>query len=422
MRSYDIVVFGATGFTGRLVAQYLAQTIEASNKKVLWALAGRNIEKINETKSIIFQETGIDISSLPSIIADSSNVQALEEMVKLTKVIISTVGPYIKYGEKLVAACASNGTHYCDLTGEVIWVKRMIDKYDAIAKQNQAKIVHCCGFDSIPSDLGCFMMIDHMKRVYGTQPDQVKCLVDKIKGTASGGTIASMFEIQDYAWKNGFTELRDGYLLNPADRKPNQNIQDQKFGSYDSDFKVWTTPFVMASCNTRIVRRSIALLTNQSDKQISYTETRAVKGKFAFFSAMFQALGLFIFLLFAYYPFTRIILKKVVPAPGEGPSKEFRDAGYFRFLLCAKTLPDASKKSTIVKGSVSCRSADPGYKGTAIMLSETAFCLAFDTEKIPERFGVLTPATACGSVLISRLNNAGLTFQIEEDDNSKKRN
>jgi len=414
MSRFDIVVFGATGFTGRLVAQYLAQATQ-SLKNVKWAIAGRNPSKLNETKSIILQETGIDISDTPLIIADSSDTDAIEQMVKQTQVVVSTVGPYLKYGEKLVSACARNGIHYCDLTGETIWVRKMIDQYEEIAKQNRARIVHCCGFDSIPSDLGCFMMVEHMKRISGKQTHQVKCVVDKLKGGASGGTLASMFGIMDYAYKHGTKEIGSRYLLNPIGNKPNWESRDQSFVGYDKDFKTWTAPFVMASCNTRVVRRSNALLNNQYGAPFSYTEAQAIHGTFAPVVAFIQSIGLMLFTLFAYYPLTRGVLQKVVPKPGEGPSKEARDKGKFRLLFCAKSaVDDKSQAPTVIKGAVSCLNADPGYKGTAIMLAETALCLALDQHKLPERFGSLTPATACGSVLISRLNQAGISFQVED--------
>jgi short subunit dehydrogenase-like uncharacterized protein len=316
----------------------------------------------------------------------------------------------MKFGETLLAACARNGTYYCDLTGEAIWVRKMIDKYEELAISSRAKLVHCCGFDSIPSDLGCFMIAEHMKRKHGKQTNEIKCIVDKLKGGASGGTFDSMFQMMDYAWKNGTKELDDVYLINPTSNKPDWDGPDQKFVRYDPDFKVWTAPFIMAKCNTRVVRRSNALLQNQYGTPFRYSEVSAFHGNYAIFFAAIFSIGLFLFSIFAYFPFTRKFVQKVVPKPGEGPSKQVREAGSFRLKFIGKNY---DTKTTVIKGEVFCPNADPGYKGTAVMLGETALCLALDQRKIPESYGSLTPASACGSALIARLNQAGIEFSIK---------
>ena len=395
MRNYDIVLFGATGFTGKLVAEYLQHH---APKTLKWAIAGRSQSKLDDVK----RELGLDVEAL---LGDSLDPASLEVLVPQTKVICTTVGPFAKYGRALARACARHGTHYCDITGEPPFIRTSIDENDEPAKDSRAKIVHCCGYDSIPFDLGVHMLWDHA----GRDLEWAKGIASKTKGGFSGGTVASMLLIMEEASKD--KELRrllaDPHGLDSGRggrRDPKE--ADQKTVRFDKDLDRWTAPHVMAAINTRIVRRSASLV-GYGDRfvyQEAMSFAHGAKG-FAIATAVTGVMGGF--MAAATVPTIRNVLaERILPKPGTGPSKEQRDAGYFETRLFAKT-----EDGRRIKGRVEGHS-DPGYGETAKMLGQSAMCLAEDEAKLPERFGVLTPASAMGMVLVERLRGAGMTFEV----------
>jgi len=403
-RSYDIVVVGASGFTGRLVVEYLAGKYPVG-APVRWAVAGRNREKL---ESVIAEccTTG----ELPTVIvADSRDGSALRQLARNTRVVLTTVGPYAKYGSELVAACAASGTHYCDLAGEPQWIRRMIDKHHSDALSSGAKIVHSCGFDSIPSDIGVFFLQREARAAYGEPCEEIVLLVRALKGGASGGTVASMLNVVVEA-QNDRTMARilaDPYCLNPQGKRQGPDGRDQRGTRFCAAAGVWTAPFVMASINTRIVRRSNALLDYAYGEEFRYSEaTSTGSGPGGLSKACMMTAGLATFMLACSFSVTRSsVVERMLPAPGQGPSRQQRENGFFDLRLFGRM-----KNNEILHVHVS-GDRDPGYGSTSKMLSESALCLALD--KPETGGGSWTPAAAMGQALMERLTaNAGLTFEL----------
>jgi short subunit dehydrogenase-like uncharacterized protein len=414
-REHDIVLFGATGFTGRLVADYFA---EHAPKAVRWAIAGRSREKLEAVKRDLVR-TNPDLAGLPVLVADGHDEASLEALVPKTRVICTTVGPFGKHGQKLVAACARHGTHYCDITGEVPFIRKSIDENHDKAIATRARIVHCCGFDSIPFDLGVHMLWDRAKKD-GHTLSWAKGFAGKVKGCFSGGTAASMLALMEEAERDRNVRrlLANPYGLDPDPSRKSGNHRpespDQRGVRYDADLGRWTAPFVMSAINTRIVRRSNALLGGAYGKDFRYAESMSFpKGAKGLLGASALTAGLGAFVAAAAFAPTRDLLaKRVLPKAGEGPSKEQRDAGYFEVHLLAETDVDANAKKERLAGKV-IGTSDPGYGETAKMLGESALCLALDGARLDERFGVLTPASAMGMHLVERLRAAGMTFAVD---------
>jgi short subunit dehydrogenase-like uncharacterized protein len=396
MRAYDVVLFGATGFTGKLVAEYLAKAA----KDAEWAIAGRNAEKLEAVK----RELGLDV---PVLIADANDDASLDALVPKARVVCTTVGPYAKYGKKLVAACTRHGTHYCDLTGEVQFIRWSIDENHAKADGARTRIVHCCGFDSIPFDLGVHMLFAHAKRPLAW----AKSFAGAQKGGFSGGTIASMMNIMEEAAHDRSVRrvLAETHALDPEPKTKNGDSaadRDQRGIRFDRDIRRWTAPFLMAPINTRVVRRSGALL--HYGDHFRYSESMSMpSGPKGLVLASAITAGMAAFVGAASVRTTRRVMQARLPKPGEGPSKESRERGYFKVRVLAET-EDGVRLSARVEGH-----SDPGYGETSKMLGESALCLAKDDEALPDRFGVLTPASAMGMRLVERLRDAGMTFVVD---------
>ena len=403
-REFDLIVFGATGFTGSLVAEYLLERY-GHRDDLRWAIAGRSQEKLDVLKA----ELGKDAATLETIVVDSSDGPALAEMARRTRVVITTVGPYALYGSALVAACVEAGTDYCDLAGEVQWIRQMIDRHHARAEETGARIVHCCGFDSIPMDMGVYFLQQEAKRRHGAFCASIALFVKATRGSASGGTLASMINIIREARKdrNVARILANPYALNPDGQREGPDGRDQQKVAYDDDAGCWTAPFVMAGVNTRVVRRSHALAGYPYGKEFRYREaviTGKGPGGWLKGSGMTLALGGLVIGI-SLSPTRRLLQKFFLPSPGEGPGPEAREAGFFNLMQVGK-LPDGTAMRTRITGD-----RDPGYGSTSKMLAESAVCLAKD--ELPSRGGVLTPATAMGDALLRRLrDNAGLTFDV----------
>jgi short subunit dehydrogenase-like uncharacterized protein len=408
-RSYEIVLFGATGFVGKLVAEYLVKHAPADLR---WALAGRSREKLEAVRADLARADG-KAASLPIVLGDSQDQASMDALAKEARVVCTTVGPYMKYGRALVAACANHGTHYCDLTAEVPFMRDVIDRHDARAKESGARIVHACGADSIPSDLGVLMIHERAKAL-GKKLAWVHYFFGgESKGGFSGGTVASMMELLDAAKHDPKVRrlLGNPYALDPEPgRSRGPDGPDQLGVRFDSDLGMWTGPFLMAPVNTRVVRRSNALLGNAYGPSFRYSEAMSLgKGPKGFLAASAVGAGLVAFLGAAWLAPTRWLLERtVLPAPGEGPSKEARDAGYFVVRFVAETEADGGAPVRI-SGRVEGKS-DPGYGETAKMLSESAMCLARDGDRIAPGGGVLTPASCMGMRLVDRLRAAGMVF------------
>jgi short subunit dehydrogenase-like uncharacterized protein len=406
-RNFDIVVWGATGFTGALVAEYLLAQYGVGDS-LKWAIAGRSGEKLEALK----QDLGDKAAALPTIVADSFDEDKLTAMAASTRVVITTVGPYAKYGSPLVKACVEQGTHYCDLAGEAQWIRKMIDEHHEAAIESGARIVHCCGFDSVPMDIGVWFLQREAKRHHGDYCKKITMNVKAMRGTFSGGTMASMMNLikEARADRNVARVLGHPYGLNPADERKGPDGSDQRGIRFDEAAGSWTAPFIMAGINTKVVRRSHALLGYPYGQDFRYHESMMMgKGPKGWLSACALSGGLGGFVLTASLSPTRSLLERfVLPKPGEGPDKNQRETGFFDLRQFGE-LPDGTIIRTRITGD-----RDPGYGSTSKMLAESGVCLA--KNELPSNGGVLTPAAAMGDALLGRLQEkAGLKFEILDD-------
>ncbi|WP_304071260.1 trans-acting enoyl reductase family protein [Maricaulis maris] len=386
-REFDVVVFGATGFTGRLVAEYLA----AEHGAISWAMAGRSQSKLAEVRDLIGAP-----ANTPLIIADSADTASLDAMAARTRAVITTVGPYQLYGEPLVKACIAAGTDYVDLCGEPAWMHDIIADHDAAARASGARIVLSCGFDSIPFDLGVYHLQQAAIARTGAPISRVKGRVRKMKGTFSGGTAASFAETMKRAGKQ--PEII-GWLKDPFSLVPGFDGPKQPSGAkviFEDDLNSWAAPFVMASINTKNVHRSNALLGHRWGEDFVYDEMFLTgPGE--------QGEG------FANMIANDKSMSENPPKPGEGPSKEERETGFYDIMFTGLT-KDGERMTASVSGQ-----KDPGYGSTSRMIAEAGLCLAFDVDRKTTPGGVYTTAPAMGEALIERLQkHAGLTFAIEE--------
>ena len=403
-REFDVVVWGATGFTGVLVAEFLSSRYGVDDS-LRWAIAGRDAGKLAAVK----ESLGAGAESLQTIVADSFDESKLNAMTSRTTVVISTVGPYAKYGSPLVAACVRAGTHYCDLAGEAQWIRQMIDTHQAEAEQTGARIVNCCGFDSVPMDMGVWFLQREAKERFGNYCESISMLVKATKGGASGGTIASMLNLirESRADRSIAKILGDPYGLNPEGERSGPDGREQQNARYDKAANSWTAPFVMAGINTKLVRRSHALMGFPYGRDFRYHEAILTGGGFGGrVKANMVTIGLGTFIFLASYKTTRNLLERfVLPKPGDGPNKTQRETGFFNLRQFGR-LPDGTVIKTRITGD-----RDPGYGSTSKMLSECAICLAKDD--LETGGGVWTPAAAMGDALLKRLQeNAGLSFEL----------
>src|SRR3954447_16900490 len=387
---FDIVIYGATGFTGQLVAEYLAAHYTGKGDPK-WAMAGRSLEKLASVRDAIGApaETAL-------IQADASDAASLNAMLDQTRSVLTTVGPYQLYGSELVAACAASGTDYLDLCGEPVWMRQMIDAHEASAKASGARIVFSCGFDSIPFELGVFFCEAAAKKTFGSPVSRVKGRVRDIKGGPSGGTVASIKATFMSAARDltQVSRLQDPFVLTPGFEGPDQPRGNRP--KLDEDIDSWTAPFGMATINTRNVHRSNMLMGFPYGRDFVYDEM-VVAGPGEPGEAEARR-------LFAASRAERT--QAAGPKPGEGPSKEERESGHYD-LMFVGIAPDGRQVRVSVKGD-----RDPGYGSTSKMISECAICLLRDAPELPG--GIWTPGAAMGDRLIKRLvDNAGLTFEAE---------
>jgi len=403
-KEFDVVVWGSTGFTGRLVAEYLLGRYGVDGD-LKWAMAGRDERKLREVRAGL----GEHAEGIPLLTADSHDRASLDALAHRTAVICSTVGPFAKHGSDLVAACADGGTDYCDITGEVQWIRRMIDAHEAAARRSGARIVHCCGFDSIPSDLGTLFTQREMERLHGGPCEQIKFRVRRMKGAFSGGTVASLLNALDEARNDREARRTMGnpYGLNPAGEQAGPDGPDQNNVRWDSDVSSWTAPFVMAAINTRVVRRSNALLEYAYGSDFRYDEavmTGTGPAGWVRAASMTAMLGAFLAAA-SIGPARSLMNRLFLPQPGEGPDESARESGFFDIVLVGKRGKHVVR--TRVRGD-----RDPGYGATCRMLGESAVCLAKAPLETPG--GSWTPASAMGDQLIARLEaNAGMSFQLK---------
>lgn len=403
-RDHDLVVYGASGFVGALTARYLA---EHAPPDARIALAGRSKDKLEAVRA----EFPGAARDWPLIVADSTDTGALAELAASTTALATTVGPYARYGMAVVEACAGAGTHYADLTGEVLFVREAIERFDDAARSSGARIVHSCGYDSIPSDLAVLLL--HRRATEdGAGGLRDVQLVATARGGVSGGTVDSLRgQLEQVARDQGLRRIvTDPHALSPdraAEPAPKQP-RDAAPPSRTPDGR-WVAPFVMAPYNTRIVRRSNALQEWAYGRRMRYGEVMGVgRGPLGGVAAAGVTAGLAGFVAAFSQPWIRPLLDRVLPAPGTGPSAQARAKGWFRSVVDATTESGRRYRVTVAGPG------DPGYAATAVMLGESGLALALDGARLPDRAGSLTPATGIGDVLVERLRAAGHTYEVAE--------
>lgn len=392
-KPFDLVVHGATGFTGRLVVEYLLRRYPAGSG-LRWAMGGRNAAKL----AAVRDELGAPADT-PLVVTDTGNPASLQALMEQTRLVLTTVGPYQLYGNELVAACASAGVDYVDLCGEPAWMRQMIDAHEAAAKASGARIVFSCGFDSIPFDLGVFMLQREMQARFGQPAQRVRGRVRKMKGTFSGGTAASLkATMAAAAAQPGVLELlRNPFSLTPGFEGPRQPSGSKPM--VDEVLGLWVAPFVMAAINTRNVHRSNFLLGHAYGADFVYDEMM-VTGAGEKGEALANAVAA-----------DKSLGADDGPKPGEGPSREERESGFYDVLFIGTDTAGHSLRVG-VKGD-----RDPGYGSTSKMITEAAVCLLQDAPDTPG--GIWTTAPAMCNALIARLKaNAGLSFTVEEQNPS----
>ncbi|MGI9428815.1 MAG: saccharopine dehydrogenase family protein, partial [Bythopirellula sp.] len=406
---FDIIIWGATGFLGQRLANHLACRDRGGDLR--WAIGGRNRARLETVRA----QLGSVADDIPIVIGDSHDYESLEAIAARTKVVCSAVGPYAKYGSKLVSACVQSGTHYCDLSGEPHWIRKMIDAHQSEAQQTGARIVHACGFDSIPSDMGVFFLQQNAKQLYGDHCSQVKLRTNSMWGGFTGGTLASLLHVVEQGPREPSIKrfMMEPYSLNPEGQREGPDRAEKMMPfkvKYDEDLKCWTMPFFMSPINTKIVRRTNAVLDYPYGKDFRYEEAMAMGGGPVGCIVATVGSGASRGFMWAMaFPPTRWLLKKLVlPRPGQGPSQSVRENGFWKLTLVGKM-----SNGNVIRARVA-GEGDPGTESTSRMLVESAICLAQDEDRIEVGGGIWTPASAMGELLLTRLStNAGLSFELE---------
>ena len=405
-RELDVVVFGATGFVGRLVAGYLAGHAPGG---VRVGLAGRSERRLADVRAGL----GAAASAWPLLVADSADPPSLAVLARAARVVASTVGPYRAQGLALVQACAGAGTDYADLTGEVLFIRDSIDHCHDAAARSGARIVHCCGFDSVASDLGVLLLHQAACADDAGDLQDTTLVVTALRGGLSGATLASLMGQQEEVRASAVRRqmVQDPYALSP-DRAAEPDLgreHDLDRGTYDGDLRMWVGPFAMAGINTRVVRRSNALQGWAYGRRFRYREVTGF-GASPAAAVLAATTGAALKAAQAGLEFgpSRALLGRLLPAPGQGPGEKTRRSGYFRIQIHTRTSAGVRYLAAIEAHG------DPGYAATSVMLGEAALCLALDRGQLPGRAGVLTPATAMGATLAARLRSAGHTLATRQ--------
>ncbi|MBD2037027.1 saccharopine dehydrogenase NADP-binding domain-containing protein [Leptolyngbya sp. FACHB-321] len=401
-RPYNVVLYGASGFVGKQTVQYFAT--HASPEGVRWAIAGRNRQKLTAVRD----EIGVEVEVL---VADSQDQQAIDALVSQTCVILNTAGPFALYANTLVDACVRLRTHYVDITGETPWVKTLIERYHAQAATDGTRIIPCCGFDSVPSDLGTYLVVRHLQRELGVPCQAVNAYFQAFGGF-NGGTLASAVNLYD---SPRATQMNHPFFLNPSASHSQAEVdrnRDPQMPSFDPNLNTWVAPFFMGVVNTRIVRRSSALYAEWQEPygpDFTYQEYLKFDEPLAWLKATGVTAGLALFMGVLQQPQTRSLLQPILPKPGEGPSEQTMNEGWFACALVSTAI-DGRQVRGLVRDQ-----GDPGNRATVKFVCEAALSLALQTNELPggqARGGILTPATGLGNVLAERLRRAGMTLEV----------
>jgi short subunit dehydrogenase-like uncharacterized protein len=438
-RKYDIVLWGATGFTGRLAARYLyanyrttsAESVQAKNtgaeaavqrqQPIRIAIAGRSESKLLALRSELISSANRDASDIDIVVASLEDAASMDRLAASAVVVLSTAGPYALVGSPVVDACVRQGTSYVDITGETQWVRSVIDCHHDTARQKRIKIVSCCGFDCIPSEYGCRYMVSQLRDA-GLEPKEVNFVVTESKGSVSGGTLASMINVFASSSMKLLQELLNPFFLNPRDSTgaivtpANPDVVsrsgDRALPVYDRVLRAWTMPHVMQAVDYRVVNRSNALLKWGYGKDFVFSEGLKTPN---FIAAALGSVAFPVIGALMVFPPSRWIIQRLVPQPGEGPSAKMLEEGFFRVKMWAKGVDPATGEVSTLTGGIDAMKGDPGYAQTARMVSESAVCLALQARagfpgSDADDFGVITPSVAFKDELFPRLENIGFSF------------
>jgi short subunit dehydrogenase-like uncharacterized protein len=399
--NYDVVLYGASGFVGKQTVRYFA---ERAGDKVRWAIAGRDRSKLESVRAEVC--IAVDI-----LVADSQDKTAIDAIVSQTRVLLNTAGPFAIYGNAVVDACVRYRTHYVDITGETPWVKGLIDRYHLQAATDGTRIIPCCGFDSVPSDLGAYLLVRYLQRELGTNCTQVKAYY-QAAGGFNGGTLASALNIFD---SGELEQVGNPFLLNPPESIPTDvdRHRDPTSPQYDVELETWVAPFFMGLVNTRIVRRSWALFDRWQEAygtDFSYQEYFKFDPPLAWLQSAAMVGGMAAIAGAIAIPPLRSLMESIIPQVGSGPTEQTMNEGWFRCELLGW-----GTQGQRVRGLVA-DVGDPGNRATVKFVCESALCLAVDFDRLPggaKRGGILTPATGLGDVLVERLQRAGMRLEVE---------
>mmetsp|Transcript_14537 Transcript_14537/g.42692 ORF Transcript_14537/g.42692 Transcript_14537/m.42692 type:complete len:420 (-) Transcript_14537:496-1755(-) len=418
MKSHDVVILGATGFTGGLAAQYMARAYTAPNSAVpvRWGIAGRNREKLDKILS------GLPCSNKDNIdtfVCDVTNAEDLERVIKATRVVANFAGtPFIDKALPIVELCARHATHYVDITGEIPLHRSSYDLHHAACQASKAVILHGCGYDSVPSDLAAYLAAKTLRERYGAECAHLTTIVGDSSGGMSGGTLATIIELVTKGSSiPGAKEAaaRGAYALDPAgcNGGPDRGVAgDLGIVGYEKRAKTWFAPFLMAAVNAPVVRKSNALAGYAYGKEVRVSEVMKANSLLGAVATVVSLATVGVAL--ALPPIRALLFTLgVLPKPGEGPSEKTREEGFFHIYAVAAAAggKDAPTCTAHVRSGTA---GDPGYKATAIMSMESALCLALERDKCREEGGVLTPAYALGDVLVARLNKAGMKVYVDD--------
>jgi short subunit dehydrogenase-like uncharacterized protein len=400
--TYEVVLYGASGFVGRQTVRYFAERV--NRDEVRWAIAGRSRQKLE----LVREQVGIDVDLL---VADSQDPTAIDSIVSQTRVLLNTAGPFALYGDAIVDACIRYGTHYVDITGETPWVKGLIDRYHVRAAADGTRIIPCCGFDSVPSDLGAYLLVRHLQQELGVGCARVKAYY-QLAGGFNGGTLASGLNIYD---RGELNQVSQPFLLNPPESVPTdlERHRDPISPQYDLDIETWVAPFFMGAVNTRIVRRSQALFEQWQEcygMDFSYQEYLKFNPPWAWLQSAGMVASLAVIAGAIQVPPLRSLLESISPQPGSGPTEQTMDEGWFRCELLGW-----GSEGQRVRGLIADK-GDPRNRATVKFVCESALGLAVDLDRLPggaQRGGILTPATGLGDVLVERLRRAGMRIEVE---------
>ncbi len=405
-RDYDIVLFGATGFVGQRAVRYLARSPETAALR--WAIAGRDADRLEALKASV----GEGAQAAHVLVADTRDPRAVESVVGQTRVLANLAGPFALYGGPVVDACVRLRTHYVDITGETVWVRGLVDRYHDRAQADGTRIVPCCGFDSVPADLGCFLVAAHMRRTLGVGCSRVTAYY-QMYGGFNGGTVASnLLRHESGAFETG----RNPFLLNPEDAQSRDDIErnaDPVGARFDKEIGTWVGPFIMGPINTRVVRRSAALYGRWGEPygaRFRYQEYTRFDPPFAHAKAVLVSGAMAAFDRAMEGTRMRRLLVPLLPKPGEGPSEKTMATGWFTCALVGFT-EDGRKVTARIADK-----GDPSNRVTAKCVCESALGLARNAGALPggaQRGGVLTPATALGNLMVRRLRNAQTLIEID---------